>query len=157
MEPQWPLVFNRRIHCGQTTNGERVPRMIFSNFIQPSPEKLASQAAKWRARLDEKSVLALARCRRLYTMGYIGTLLFVALFLMFNHFGAPNLGPPFAITAISCPCIFSYFAFRQARKLQSHIRSENSITGRFRPPLTFRILSSPELYDGWLLAQRSKT
>ena len=77
----------------------------------------------------------------------------VALFIIFTVVHAPNAALVCIVLAFVIPIPAFAWSFALMLKMERLVRSEYTIKGPFRPPLSFRVLRSTDEFDRWLFLQ----
>jgi hypothetical protein len=107
----------------------------------------------WESRLGREAVESLERGKRLFNMAHL-----VVVFLTFLYVASVLAKLPVPGTAfLGLACLIWLPAAARSiyllKRMESLVRQKYGIAGRFRPPLSFRGLQTPEAFDAWLLHQ----
>lgn len=121
-----------------------------------SAERLSELQEEWDGRLDPEAVSALEDSKRIFTVGYFIVLLLVVGTVVFTVVGLPVIGGACAAVAFAVWIPASIRSLYLLSRMNKSVARRYEVEGRFRPPLTFRALSSTAQFDRWLLTQRNR-
>lgn len=108
----------------------------------------------WESRLGQEAVESLERGKKLFNMAHILVVILTGLYVASVFVQLPVPGAAY----LGLACLIWFPAAGRSvyllKRMESLVRQKYRIAGRFRPPLSFRRLQTPEAFDAWLLRQR---
>lgn len=120
-------------------------------LFKPTPSRLQQQLAVWEGRLGRPAVEALEQGKVLFRTAYIGAVGMVALFVVFTLLHSPAVAVVCMILAFGIDVPMLILASVSMTRMEKFVSAKYGLNRPLRPPLSFRVLRTPEGFDRWLL------
>jgi hypothetical protein len=131
-----------------------MPKSSIHWFWEPRPEVMRTRLEMWESRLGREGVESLERGKKLFNMAHLAVVILTVSYVASVFAQLPFPGAAF----MGLACLIWFPAVARSlyllKRMESLVRQKYRIVGRFRPPLSFRRLQTPEAFDAWLLCQR---
>jgi len=114
---------------------------------------MQTRLEKWESRLGRDAVESLERGKKLFNVAHLVVVILTVLYVGAVFAQLPVPGSVY----LGLTCLVWFPAVARSmylmKRMESLVRQKYRIAGRFRPPLSFRRLQTPEAFDAWLLCQ----
>lgn len=105
----------------------------------------------WEGLLGREAVESLERGKMLFNVAHLVVVILTVSYVAAVFAQLPVPGAAF----LGFACLIWFSAAGRSlyllKRMESLVRQKYRIAGRFRPPLSFRKLETPEAFDAWLL------
>lgn len=149
-------ILGRSQYKGSGLSLQKADRMSKSSihwFWEPRPGIMHTRLEIWEGRLGREAVESLERGKKLFNMAHLVVVILTVLYVASVFAQLPVSGAAY----LGLACLVWFPAVGRSmyllKRMESLVRQKYRITGRFRPPLSFRRLQTPEAFDEWLLCQ----